>query len=77
MPATPADNEPSESDLLVQQFYAEQAKAQAESAAKATGLAETDPEYAAALQRQKERQLAEAKMLCAMENKDACVMCSG
>jgi ribonucleoside-diphosphate reductase subunit M1 len=77
MPATPADNELSESDLLVRQFYAEQAKAQAESAAKATGIAETDPEYAAALQRQKERQLAEAKMLCAMENKDACVMCSG
>jgi ribonucleoside-diphosphate reductase subunit M1 len=82
MPLTPTDNSPQqpqllESDLIVQQFYAEQAEAQEAAAAKATGLAEMDPEYAAALQRQKERQLAEVKMLCAMENKEACVMCSG
>ena len=36
-----------------------------------------DPEYAAALQRQKERELAEAKLQCSLENKEACLMCSG
>ena len=36
-----------------------------------------DPEYAAALQRQRDRELEEAKMLCSLENKDACLMCSG
>jgi ribonucleoside-diphosphate reductase subunit M1 len=36
-----------------------------------------DPEYAAALQRQKERELAEAKLMCSLENKEACLMCSG
>lgn len=39
--------------------------------------AEADPEFAAALRRQKERQLEEAKLMCSIENKDACVMCSG
>ncbi|KZT27429.1 hypothetical protein NEOLEDRAFT_1130988 [Neolentinus lepideus HHB14362 ss-1] len=39
--------------------------------------AETDPEFAAALRRQQERQLEEAKLLCSLENKEACVMCSG
>lgn len=38
---------------------------------------EIDPEYAAALQRQKDRELAEAKLLCSLENKEACLMCSG
>ncbi|TFK52306.1 hypothetical protein OE88DRAFT_1657496 [Heliocybe sulcata] len=39
--------------------------------------AEADPEFAAALRRQQERQLEEAKLLCSLENKEACVMCSG
>ncbi|EIW81208.1 ribonucleotide reductase alpha subunit [Coniophora puteana RWD-64-598 SS2] len=34
-----------------------------------------DPEFAAALQRQRERQ--EAILACSIENKDACLMCSG
>lgn len=38
---------------------------------------EVDPEYAAALQRQKDRELEEAKLMCSLENKEACVMCSG
>ncbi|EJC98900.1 uncharacterized protein FOMMEDRAFT_128598 [Fomitiporia mediterranea MF3/22] len=36
-----------------------------------------DPEYAAALQRQRDRELAEAKLMCTLENKEACLMCSG
>ena len=36
-----------------------------------------DPGYAAALARQKERELAEAKLFCSLENKEACLMCSG
>ncbi|KAF9445388.1 ribonucleotide reductase alpha subunit [Macrolepiota fuliginosa MF-IS2] len=39
--------------------------------------AEEDPEFAAALQRQKERELADAKLQCSLENKEACLMCSG
>lgn len=39
--------------------------------------AEADPEFAAALRRQKERELEEAKLMCSIENKEACVMCSG
>lgn len=39
--------------------------------------AEADPDFAAALKRRKERQLEEAKLTCSIENKDACVMCSG
>ncbi|OCB89086.1 hypothetical protein A7U60_g3769 [Sanghuangporus baumii] len=39
--------------------------------------ASVDPEHAAALQRQRERELAEAKLLCSLENKEACLMCSG
>ena len=38
---------------------------------------EIDPEYAAALERQKQRELEEAQLLCSIENKDACLMCSG
>lgn len=36
-----------------------------------------DPEFAAALQRQRDRELAEAKLMCSLENKEACLMCSG
>jgi len=39
--------------------------------------AEEDPEYAAALQRQQEREVADAKLQCSLENKEACLMCSG
>jgi ribonucleoside-diphosphate reductase subunit M1 len=39
--------------------------------------AEADPEFAAALQRQRDRELEQAKLTCSLENKEACVMCSG
>jgi len=39
--------------------------------------ADADPEFAAALQRQKERELEEAKLICSLDNKEACLMCSG
>jgi len=39
--------------------------------------AEQDPEFAAALQRQRERELEQAKLMCSLENKEACLMCSG
>ncbi|CAK5268053.1 unnamed protein product, partial [Mycena citricolor] len=40
-------------------------------------LAAEDPEFAESLRKLQERQLEEAKMLCALENKDECLMCSG
>jgi len=39
--------------------------------------AEQDPEFAAALQRQRDRELEQAKLMCSIENKEACLMCSG
>lgn len=45
--------------------------------AKAAKAAQEDPEFAAALARQRERELEEAKLLCSIENKEACMMCSG
>ncbi|RDB14667.1 Ribonucleoside-diphosphate reductase large chain [Hypsizygus marmoreus] len=39
--------------------------------------ADLDPEYAAALQRQRDRELADEKLQCSLENKEACLMCSG
>ena len=36
-----------------------------------------DPEYQAALARLEARRLEEAKLMCSLENKEACVMCSG
>ncbi|KIY64463.1 hypothetical protein CYLTODRAFT_380833 [Cylindrobasidium torrendii FP15055 ss-10] len=36
-----------------------------------------DPEYAEALRRQKQREYEEEKLQCSLENKEACVMCSG
>ena len=39
--------------------------------------AEADPEFAAALQRQRDRELEQAKLMCSLENKEACLMCSG
>ena len=35
-----------------------------------------DPDFAAALQRQRDRELEEAKLMCSLENKEACTMCS-
>jgi ribonucleoside-diphosphate reductase subunit M1 len=40
-------------------------------------VADADPEFAAAFQRQKERELEEAKLICSLDNKEACLMCSG
>jgi ribonucleoside-diphosphate reductase subunit M1 len=39
--------------------------------------AEADPEFAAALLRKHERELEDSKLQCSMENREACVMCSG
>jgi ribonucleoside-diphosphate reductase subunit M1 len=39
--------------------------------------AENDPDFAAALERRRQRELEEAKLACSIENKEACVMCSG
>uniref|UniRef100_A0A8H7XPM7 Ribonucleoside-diphosphate reductase n=1 Tax=Psilocybe cubensis TaxID=181762 RepID=A0A8H7XPM7_PSICU len=39
--------------------------------------AEADPEYAAALIRKYQRDLEDAKLQCSLENKEACLMCSG
>ena len=39
--------------------------------------AKKDPEFAAALLRQKEREFEQAKLLCSLENPESCVMCSG
>lgn len=44
---------------------------------KAEEAAETDPDFAAALARQKERELEAEKLMCSLENKEACLMCSG
>ena len=44
---------------------------------KALKAAESDPEFAAALLRQRDRELEEATLMCSLENKEACVMCSG
>ncbi|KAJ7256804.1 ribonucleotide reductase alpha subunit [Mycena haematopus] len=49
----------------------------AESEAMLAKMAEEDPDFAAALQRLKDRELEEAKMYCALENKEDCLMCSG
>ncbi|EED79933.1 predicted protein [Postia placenta Mad-698-R] len=38
--------------------------------------AEQDPEFAAALRRQRQRELEQEKLMCSLENKEACLMCS-
>ncbi|KAJ3913115.1 hypothetical protein F5877DRAFT_93324 [Lentinula edodes] len=43
----------------------------------ASDAAKADPEFAAALLRQNQREYEEAKLLCSIENKEACLMCSG
>jgi len=44
---------------------------------KTRAAAEADPEFAQALLRKHERELEEAKLMCSLENKEACMMCSG
>ncbi|KAF8214950.1 ribonucleotide reductase [Mycena galopus ATCC 62051] len=56
---------------------APESDADAESAAMLAKMAEEDPDFAAALKKLQDRQLDEAKMYCALENKDECLMCSG
>ncbi|KAJ7274198.1 ribonucleotide reductase alpha subunit [Mycena rebaudengoi] len=55
----------------------EEATVDAESEAMLAKMAAEDPDFAAALKKLKERELEEAKMYCALENKDECLMCSG
>lgn len=78
VPSSPAPQTPpaqlSESDLIVQQFMEEQAKLQQQQTQSSGDDAD---EYAAALARQKAREYAEAKLMCSLENKEACLMCSG
>ncbi|KAJ6486511.1 ribonucleotide reductase alpha subunit [Mycena vitilis] len=52
-------------------------EADAEADAMLAKMAEEDPDFADALKKLKERELAEAQMYCALENKDECLMCSG
>jgi len=54
-----------------------EASSSAPAAPASNGEKEVDPEYAAALERQKQRELEEAKLLCSIDNKEACLMCSG
>ena len=54
-----------------------EASSEARAGPATNGEKEIDPEYAAALERQKQRELEEAQLLCSIENKEACLMCSG
>ncbi|KAJ7079738.1 ribonucleotide reductase alpha subunit [Mycena belliarum] len=53
------------------------AKPEAEAEDMLAKMALEDPDFAAALQKLKDRELEEAKMYCALENKEDCLMCSG
>ncbi|TFY71562.1 hypothetical protein EVG20_g1448 [Dentipellis fragilis] len=64
-PSPPAPITPSDSDDLLAGLDE-----------KARGAAEADPEFRAALLRKKERELEQAKLMCSLENKEACLMCS-
>lgn len=75
-PATPSPSGPSSSEVSSSTAPAA-ALASLSLDEKTKKAAEEDPEFAAALQRQKERELAEAKLQCSLENKEACLMCSG
>ncbi|KAJ6629177.1 ribonucleotide reductase alpha subunit [Mycena sp. CBHHK59/15] len=82
-PATPPKSrqrEPAPVTPEIPRFSAssvEKAPVDAEAEDTLAKMAEADPEFAAALQRLKDRELEEAKMYCSMENKEACLMCSG
>ncbi|KAJ7079729.1 ribonucleotide reductase alpha subunit [Mycena belliarum] len=52
-------------------------EAEAEAEDMLAKMALEDPDFAAALQKLKDRELEEAKMYCALENKEDCLMCSG
>jgi ribonucleoside-diphosphate reductase subunit M1 len=45
--------------------------------ARTAAAAAKDPELAAALQRQRDRDFEEPKLICSLENKEACIVCSG
>ncbi|KAF8214929.1 hypothetical protein K438DRAFT_1954934 [Mycena galopus ATCC 62051] len=62
---------------LAPAVQAPESDADAESAVMLARMAEEDPDFAAALKKLQDRQLDEAKMYCALENKDECPMCSG
>ncbi|KAA1475695.1 ribonucleotide reductase alpha subunit [Dentipellis sp. KUC8613] len=64
-PSPPAPITPSDSDDLLAGLDE-----------KARAAAEADPEFRAALLRKKERELEQAKLMCSLENKEACLMCS-
>ncbi|KAJ7266992.1 ribonucleotide reductase alpha subunit [Mycena haematopus] len=49
----------------------------AEADAMLAQMASEDPDFAAALKQLEDRKLEEAKMYCALENKEDCLMCSG
>jgi len=80
-PITPSLTPPPPSDGLISPppstISLEQATASLSLDDKTKAAAEADPEFAAALQRQRDRELEEAQMLCSLENKEACIMCSG
>ncbi|KAJ3575356.1 hypothetical protein NP233_g1163 [Leucocoprinus birnbaumii] len=73
-PSTPSSAEPAEPQPSTS---ATDALASLSLDEKTKKAAEEDPEFAAALQRQRERELADAKLQCSLENKEACLMCSG
>ncbi len=72
-PTVPAAKETVEDDLqtVIQklEIYALEDKQMA--------AAKKDPEFAAALLRQKEKEFEQEKLLCSLENPESCVMCSG
>jgi len=80
-PITPSLTPPPTSNGLVSPppsaVSLEQAAASLSLDDKTKAAAQADPEFAAALQRQRDREIEEAKMLCSIENKEACLMCSG
>ena len=62
----------------IQEAKAVAAQEQAKTAQLAdTKNGEVDPGFAAALERQRQRQLEADQLVCSLQNKDACLMCSG
>ncbi|KAJ7069508.1 ribonucleotide reductase alpha subunit [Mycena amicta] len=81
-PVTPPRSREREPTVTVQQsdsvvVAAAPVVAEVEADAMLAKMAEGDPEFAEALRKLKERELEEARMYCALENKDECLMCSG
>ena len=73
LPPTP----PSEEDAVLVEKPLESPVVPAAQAVVEEVKSDIDPEFAAALKRQEERRLAEEKLMCSLENKEACLMCSG